>query len=261
MRREGDGIELGPQPGLGSTRSKTCAAPAYQSGCRLTAIRSRSRGRSTSPPIESCKRQALGPQAASSSRLGSRSTATGREHPRPRRRRPVDSPIPRGRVLSEALGEPLGQVSPGRPTPRRAIGDPHLLVTATADVMIVGAGPTGLALAAQLKQFRLRPRIVDRQLDRARESRALVMQPRTLEVLRGLGIAQTLIERSNDAVQLRLHFRDRARRRRASVGPARRRPGGAVSGAARRPHRLPERRHRPRRRRALPHPLVPWRWT
>jgi 2-polyprenyl-6-methoxyphenol hydroxylase-like FAD-dependent oxidoreductase len=48
-------------------------------------------------------------------------------------------------------------------------------------------------------------RIVDRQVDRVRESRALAVQPRTLEVLRGLGIAEILVERGNDAVQLRVH--------------------------------------------------------
>jgi 2-polyprenyl-6-methoxyphenol hydroxylase-like FAD-dependent oxidoreductase len=82
-------------------------------------------------------------------------------------------------------------------------------VTEAADVVVVGAGPTGLTLAAQVRRFGVSVRIIDRELDRARESRALVMQPRTLEVLRGLGIAQTLIERGNDAVQLRLHFGDR----------------------------------------------------
>jgi 2-polyprenyl-6-methoxyphenol hydroxylase-like FAD-dependent oxidoreductase len=82
-------------------------------------------------------------------------------------------------------------------------------VTATTDVVIVGAGPTGLTLAARLHQFGVSVRIVDRQLDRVHESRALAMQPRTLEVLRGLGIATTLVERGNDAVQLRMHFGER----------------------------------------------------
>jgi 2-polyprenyl-6-methoxyphenol hydroxylase-like FAD-dependent oxidoreductase len=77
------------------------------------------------------------------------------------------------------------------------------------DVVIVGAGPTGLTLAAQLRAFGVRFRIVDRQLDRVHESRALAMQPRTLEVLRGLGLAQTLVERGNDAVLLRMHFGER----------------------------------------------------
>jgi 2-polyprenyl-6-methoxyphenol hydroxylase-like FAD-dependent oxidoreductase len=87
------------------------------------------------------------------------------------------------------------------------VHDGHLeTVTATTDILIVGAGPTGLALAAQLNAFGVKARIVDRQLDPVHESRALVMQLRMLEVLRGLGLAETLVERGRDAVQLRLHF-------------------------------------------------------
>jgi len=76
-------------------------------------------------------------------------------------------------------------------------------------VLIVGAGPTGLTLAAQLYAHGASVRIVDRQLDRAHESRALAVQPRTLEVLRTLGISEQLVERGNDAVQLRLHGSER----------------------------------------------------
>jgi 2-polyprenyl-6-methoxyphenol hydroxylase-like FAD-dependent oxidoreductase len=75
--------------------------------------------------------------------------------------------------------------------------------------VIVGAGPTGLTLAAQLQQFGSSVRIVDRQLDRVHESRALAVQPRTLEVLRGLWLAQTLVERGNDSSQLQIHAGDR----------------------------------------------------
>ena len=73
------------------------------------------------------------------------------------------------------------------------------------DVLIVGAGPTGLTLAAQLSVLGAGVRIVDRELDRVHESRALAVQPRTLEVLRGLGISEKLVELGNDAVQLRIH--------------------------------------------------------
>jgi 2-polyprenyl-6-methoxyphenol hydroxylase-like FAD-dependent oxidoreductase len=73
------------------------------------------------------------------------------------------------------------------------------------DVLVVGAGPTGLTLAAQLHAFGATVRIVDRQLDRVHESRALGVQPRTLEVLRGLGVAQELLARGNDAVWVQLH--------------------------------------------------------
>jgi 2-polyprenyl-6-methoxyphenol hydroxylase-like FAD-dependent oxidoreductase len=77
------------------------------------------------------------------------------------------------------------------------------------DVLVVGAGPTGLTLAGLLHSMGATVRIVDRQLDRVRESRALAVQPRTLELLRGLGIAQTLVERGNDASQLRIHAGER----------------------------------------------------
>jgi len=88
-----------------------------------------------------------------------------------------------------------------------------------AGVLVVGAGPTGLALAAQLDALGATVRIVDRQLDRAHESRALVVLPRTLEVLRGLGVSQKLVERGNDAVQLQIHFgRKLARTRLFDIG-------------------------------------------
>ncbi|HET7518318.1 MAG TPA: FAD-dependent monooxygenase [Actinomycetes bacterium] len=73
------------------------------------------------------------------------------------------------------------------------------------DVLVVGAGPTGLTLAAQLRASGATVRIVDRQLDRVHESRALAVQPRTLEVLRGLGLAEELIGRGNDAIWVQLH--------------------------------------------------------
>jgi 2-polyprenyl-6-methoxyphenol hydroxylase-like FAD-dependent oxidoreductase len=73
------------------------------------------------------------------------------------------------------------------------------------DVLVVGAGPTGLTLAAQLHAFGAATRIVDRQPDRVHESRALAIQPRSLEVLRGLGVAEELVSRGNDAVQVQLH--------------------------------------------------------
>ncbi|TDQ53449.1 FAD-dependent monooxygenase [Actinorugispora endophytica] len=73
------------------------------------------------------------------------------------------------------------------------------------DVLVVGAGPTGLALAAQLAACGARFLIVDRATDPARESRALVVQPRTLEVLAGLGVTDALLARGNRAVGLRMH--------------------------------------------------------
>lgn len=77
------------------------------------------------------------------------------------------------------------------------------------DVLVVGAGPTGLALAAQLAQFGVRVRVIDRLADRAHESRALAVQPRTLEILQGVGVTANLVEHGNAATCFELHSRNR----------------------------------------------------
>ncbi|MGW3108952.1 FAD-dependent monooxygenase [Streptomyces sp. NPDC001100] len=79
-------------------------------------------------------------------------------------------------------------------------------MTAPLDVLVVGAGPTGLALALQLRTYGTTFRIVDRSLDRAHESRALAVQPRTLEVLAPFGVTDELVGRGNPAMQLKMHL-------------------------------------------------------
>jgi 2-polyprenyl-6-methoxyphenol hydroxylase-like FAD-dependent oxidoreductase len=74
------------------------------------------------------------------------------------------------------------------------------------DVLIVGAGPTGLTLAAQLHTFGTRFRIIDRLLDRAHESRALAVQARSLEVLQSLGLGEELVARGRTSTRLMIHF-------------------------------------------------------
>ncbi|MPV88969.1 monooxygenase [Georgenia ruanii] len=83
---------------------------------------------------------------------------------------------------------------------------------ADVDVLVVGAGPTGLALAAELVAAGTRVRLVDRQLDRVHESRALGVQPRTVEVLARLGLAEELVAAGNRAVRLELHAGGRVTR-------------------------------------------------
>ncbi len=57
------------------------------------------------------------------------------------------------------------------------------------DVLVVGAGPTGLALAAQLTNDGLQVLVVDDQAAGANTSRAAVVHARTLEVLEPLGVS------------------------------------------------------------------------
>lgn len=73
-------------------------------------------------------------------------------------------------------------------------------------MLVVGAGPTGLALAALLTAEGASVRIVDRLPDRVHESRALAIQPRTLEVLAGLGVSAELVARGNRGARVVMHF-------------------------------------------------------
>lgn len=56
------------------------------------------------------------------------------------------------------------------------------------DVLVVGAGPTGLMLANQLVRPGIRPLIIHRHAGRSIETRALGVQARTLEIYSKLGI-------------------------------------------------------------------------
>jgi 2-polyprenyl-6-methoxyphenol hydroxylase-like FAD-dependent oxidoreductase len=77
------------------------------------------------------------------------------------------------------------------------------------DVLVAGAGPTGLVLAAVLRAHGVRARVIDQQPGQAHESRALVVHPRTLELLATLGIADTLVERGRRALRGLLYAHDR----------------------------------------------------
>ncbi|AEO63190.1 uncharacterized protein THITE_2153068 [Thermothielavioides terrestris NRRL 8126] len=63
------------------------------------------------------------------------------------------------------------------------------------DVLIVGAGPVGTALALELALHRVSFRIIDRAPVRSDKSRALVIQPRTLELLNRHGAADAIVTR------------------------------------------------------------------
>jgi 2-polyprenyl-6-methoxyphenol hydroxylase-like FAD-dependent oxidoreductase len=62
------------------------------------------------------------------------------------------------------------------------------------DVLVVGAGPTGLMLANQLVRRGVRVRIIDRHAGPSLQTRALGVQARTLEIYAKLGIADRALE-------------------------------------------------------------------
>jgi 2-polyprenyl-6-methoxyphenol hydroxylase-like FAD-dependent oxidoreductase len=61
------------------------------------------------------------------------------------------------------------------------------------DVLIIGAGPTGLALACQLIRYGLDFRIVDKKETTTPYSKAIGVQARTLEIYEQIGLANELI--------------------------------------------------------------------
>jgi 2-polyprenyl-6-methoxyphenol hydroxylase-like FAD-dependent oxidoreductase len=81
---------------------------------------------------------------------------------------------------------------------------------AKVDVLIVGAGPSGLALAAELERLGVSGRIVDRQPAGANTSRAAVIHARTLEVLEPLGVTAQLLDEGVKVPIFRVRDRDRS---------------------------------------------------
>jgi 2-polyprenyl-6-methoxyphenol hydroxylase-like FAD-dependent oxidoreductase len=78
-----------------------------------------------------------------------------------------------------------------------------------ADVVIVGAGPTGLTLATALAAQHIRTTVVDRLAEGLNTSRAGVIHARTLEVLEPLSVAAELEQRGIKATGFTIRDRDR----------------------------------------------------
>ena len=72
------------------------------------------------------------------------------------------------------------------------------------EVLIVGAGPTGLVLALWLTRLGVRVRIVDKTQEAGTTSRALAIQSRTLEFYGQLGFADRVVERGRWATAANL---------------------------------------------------------
>src|SRR6516162_68794 len=63
-----------------------------------------------------------------------------------------------------------------------------------SDVLVAGAGPTGLVLALWLTRLGVRVRIIDRTVEPGTTSRALAVQARTLELYRQLDLADAVVK-------------------------------------------------------------------
>src|SRR5689334_25007174 len=72
------------------------------------------------------------------------------------------------------------------------------------EVLIVGAGPTGLVLALWLTRLGVRARILDNTAEAGTTSRALAIQARTLEFYRQIGLANAVVERGRNVSAVNL---------------------------------------------------------
>ena len=68
---------------------------------------------------------------------------------------------------------------------------------AQTDVLIIGAGPTGLVLALWLARLGVRVRIVDKTAEPGTTSRALAVQARTLELYQQLDLTEAVVARGH----------------------------------------------------------------
>jgi 2-polyprenyl-6-methoxyphenol hydroxylase-like FAD-dependent oxidoreductase len=78
-----------------------------------------------------------------------------------------------------------------------------------AEVVVVGAGPVGLAVAVGLRLHGHDVVVIDRQAEGTNTSRACVIHPRTLEVLEPLGVTKQLVDRGLELEDFSIRTGDR----------------------------------------------------
>ncbi len=80
------------------------------------------------------------------------------------------------------------------------------MVDKQVDVLIVGAGPTGLTLALTLARYGISFEVIDRKTTPSNNSRAIGIQPRTIEVFSRLDIAKEVLARARTIEKGNLYF-------------------------------------------------------
>lgn len=77
--------------------------------------------------------------------------------------------------------------------------------------LIVGAGPVGLAAALLLKHEGINVRIIDSELNPSPYSKALAVNPRTLELLEHTGITEEMLKRGKPIQEMHFYINNKPR--------------------------------------------------
>lgn len=75
----------------------------------------------------------------------------------------------------------------------------------TTDILVIGAGPTGLTAACDAARFGLSVKIIERRQTRAQISKALVLHARTLEIFESIGCVRQMLEAGKQFKGLHVH--------------------------------------------------------
>lgn len=73
-------------------------------------------------------------------------------------------------------------------------------------VLIVGAGPSGLMMAAQLLRYGIEPVIIDSKLGPTDQSRAFAVQARSMEIYRQMGLVEPILKEGKPAKGLEYYY-------------------------------------------------------
>ena len=75
--------------------------------------------------------------------------------------------------------------------------------------LVIGAGPTGLTLASELARHGVAVRIIEQNAGPSIHSKALIVQPRTLEVFYAMGIDEAVAAEAQPAFGMKAHLEDK----------------------------------------------------
>ncbi len=75
------------------------------------------------------------------------------------------------------------------------------------EILIIGAGPSGLSISIFLKELGYHPRVVDKKKKISEYSKALGVNPRTLELFEPLGITEKFLDNGRKMTAINMERR------------------------------------------------------